>query len=66
MVLIKVVYPFEIDEDSKCYGPILTGSSFASTSDVLTLAILELLKLRDYKTGFKVTFSGMTCPLNFM
>jgi hypothetical protein len=47
MVLLKVAHPLKIYQYTKLHGPTLTGASFASTSEVLTSAILEWLKVRD-------------------
>jgi hypothetical protein len=47
MVLLKVVHPLKIYQYTKFHCPMLTGASFASTSDVWTSAILEWLKVRD-------------------
>jgi hypothetical protein len=47
MVLLKVVHPLKIYQYTQFHGPTLTGSSFASTSDVWTSAIFEWLKVRD-------------------
>jgi hypothetical protein len=47
MALLKVVYPLKIYQHTKFHVPTLTGASFASTSEVLTSAILEWLKVRD-------------------
>jgi hypothetical protein len=47
MALLKVVHPLKIYQHTKFHGPTLTGASFASTSGVLTSAILEWLKVRD-------------------
>jgi hypothetical protein len=44
-----VDHPFNVYQYSKFHGPTLTGASFASTSEVLTSAILECLKVRDQK-----------------
>jgi hypothetical protein len=41
------VRPSNVCQHTKCYGPVLTGASFASTSEVLTSTVLELLKLLD-------------------
>jgi hypothetical protein len=49
MVLLKVVHPLKIHQYTKFHGPTLTGASFASTSEVWTSAILEWLKIRDWK-----------------
>jgi hypothetical protein len=45
--LIKSCSSLKIYQYTKCHGPMLTGASFASTSEVWTSAILEWLKLRD-------------------
>jgi hypothetical protein len=47
IILLKVVHPLKIYQYTKFHGPTLTGASFASTSAVLTSAILEWLKVRD-------------------
>jgi hypothetical protein len=47
MALLKVVNPLKIYQYTKFHGPTLTGASFASTSEVWTSAILELLNVRD-------------------
>jgi hypothetical protein len=48
-VLLKVVHPLKIYQYTTFYGPTLTGTSLASTSDVWTSVILEWLKVRDYR-----------------
>jgi hypothetical protein len=47
MVSLKVVHPLKIYQYTKFHVPMLTGASFASTSEVWTSAILEWLKVRD-------------------
>jgi hypothetical protein len=47
MILLKVVHPLKVYQYTKYHGPMLTGASFASTSEVWTSAILECLKARD-------------------
>jgi hypothetical protein len=47
MASLKVVHPLKIYQFSKFHGPMLTGASSASTSEVWTSAILEWLKVRD-------------------
>jgi hypothetical protein len=47
IVALKVVHLLKIYQYTKFHGPTLTGASFASTSDVLTSAILECLKVRN-------------------
>jgi hypothetical protein len=47
MVLLKVVQPLKIYQKTKFHGPMLTGASFASTSEVWPSAIFEQLKVRD-------------------
>jgi hypothetical protein len=49
MVLLKVVHPLKMYQYTKFYAPTLTGASFVSTLEVRTSAILEWLKIRDYK-----------------
>jgi hypothetical protein len=44
---LQVVHPLQVQRHKKFHGPPLTGSSFASTSEVRTSVILEWLKLRD-------------------
>jgi hypothetical protein len=46
MVSLKVVHPLKI---TKFHVPTLTDASFASISEVWTSAILEWLKVRDWK-----------------
>jgi hypothetical protein len=47
MVLLKVVHTLQMYQYTKFHGRMLTGASFASTSEVWTSAILEYLKVRD-------------------
>jgi hypothetical protein len=48
-------------------SPWLNGAGSESTSEVWTSAILKWLRSYEIKNyGFKITFSGMTSPLNFM
>jgi hypothetical protein len=49
IVLLKVVHPLKIYQYTKFHVPTLSGASFASTSEVWTSAILEWLKIRDWK-----------------
>jgi hypothetical protein len=46
IVLLKVNYPLKICHHTQFHGSTLTGASFATTSEVRTVAILEWLKLR--------------------
>jgi hypothetical protein len=68
MVLLEVVRRLKIYQHTKLHGHMLTGASFASNSEVLVSAILELLKLQDYKVrhGFEVTFIGITSILHLI
>jgi hypothetical protein len=47
LVLLKVVHPLQIYQQTKFHGPVLTGASFASNPVVSTSTILEWLKLND-------------------
>jgi hypothetical protein len=49
MVSLKVVHPLKVYQYTKYHVPTLTGASFTSISDVWTSAILEWLKVRDWK-----------------
>jgi hypothetical protein len=48
MVWFKIVHTYKIYHRTKFRGFALAGASFASTSEVWTLAILECLRARDY------------------
>jgi len=47
LILLKVVHPQKIYQQTEFRGPTSTGESFASTSVVWKSAILEWFKLRD-------------------
>jgi hypothetical protein len=49
MALFNFIHPLKIYSQTKFHDRTLTGASIASTSEVLTPAILEWLKLRDWK-----------------
>jgi hypothetical protein len=49
MVSLKVVRRLKIYQYTTFHGPTLNGANFASISEVWTSAILERLKVRDYK-----------------
>jgi hypothetical protein len=67
MVYLTVVHPLKIYQYTKFHGPTLISASFASTSEVLTSAILELLKIGIKKYSIiEVTFNGTTSLLNFI
>jgi hypothetical protein len=65
MVSLKVVHPLKIYQYTKFHGPTLTGASFASTSEVRTSAILEWLKLRDYKVRHRGHLQWHDLPTEF-
>jgi hypothetical protein len=65
MVLLKFVHPLTIYQYTKFHGPTLTGASFASTSEVWTSAILEWLKVRNYKVRRRGHLQWHELPTEF-
>jgi hypothetical protein len=58
MLLLKVVHPLTTYKHKKFHGTTLTGASFASTSDVLTSAMVEYSRRYGIKKyGAHVTFN---------
>jgi len=50
VVSLKVVHPLKVNQHTKFHYPTLTSASYASISEVWTVAFfLEWLKLWDYK-----------------
>jgi hypothetical protein len=65
MILLKVVHPLKIYQNTKFHGLTLTDASFASTSEVCTWAILEWLKVRDYKVRRRGHLQWHDLPTEF-
>jgi hypothetical protein len=65
MFPLKVVHPLNIYQHTKFHGPTFTGASFASTSEVSTSAILEWLKLPDYKLWLRDHLQWHVLPTEF-
>jgi len=65
MVLLKVVHPLKIYQNTKFHGPTLTGTSFAPTSKVRPPFWNGCsYGIKNY--GVEVIFNGMTSLLNFI
>jgi hypothetical protein len=65
MVSLKVVHPLNIYQYTKFHVPALNGASFTSISEVWTSAILEWLKVRDWKVWRRGHLQWHDIPTEF-